>query len=475
MGIERRNRETGIPTPSSTLQKDGQQDFRRSKPPAGPVRNIDFPQIPEARLDNGMRVIVVPDARLPRVAVQLGWPVGRAHDSSVNLAGVSLAIDLLDKGTERRSCVEIADETDQYAIHLEKETLLESTSIQVLALSRHLERAFDLLSDMVLRPAFPEEELEKLKPRWKSNLVSQRSQPAFLARERVFKTVYDAHPYSRVAVPLEDLERCGRDAARDAYRRRFGPNGAILMLAGPINLDQALDLTERWFGEWRSAAEPAPELPERPPLKGLRVRLVHRPHSVQSRIMVSGRVPPKPDPELIPVRVANQILGGGGSARLFLNLREDKGYTYGAYSYLQTNRRDGLFLAGADVRAEVALSAVKEVLAELETMTTSPPADDELGRCKSEMIGSMVRQMETPSSIGNMELMARLNQMPRDYYRKLIPAVDAVDLQRVHQAARQVFNPENLVVVVVGDREKVEKDLRSLGTVEIFDSQGEAV
>lgn len=443
-----------------------------SPPPLKPSRNADYPSIPEDRLDNGLRILVVSDYRLPRIAIQMAWPVGRVLDSSDNLSLLSLAIDLIDKGTKGRSAREIAQELDRFAVQFDTETLMEFTFVEVAVLQEHLERAIELLAEMVIAPVFPGDELEKLQKRLSSSLVAQRSQPAFLARERLHAALFPNHPYQRISLPLEDVRRSDPETVRAAYRSRFGPDGAFLLLAGPIDLEEARQLAERHFANWRNAVQLPPEIAVPIPLEARKVHLVHRPHSVQSRMLVGGLAPRRADPDFLAFRVANQILGGSGSARLFLNLRERRGYTYGAYSTLSSHRKAGVQTASADLRSDATFHSIEEVLAEIETMRVTPPLEEELSRAKAELIGGFARQLETPDSIGTLELMRRLHGLKEDHYRGLIARIAAVTAEQVVEVARRRFDPDRLVITIVGDRDQLEDGLVKFGPVEVYDSDG---
>ena len=188
---------------------------------------------------------------------------------------------------------------------------------------------------------------------------------------------------------------------------------------------------------------------------------------------MAGRALPQGDPDSITLKVANQILGGGGSSRLFLNLREDKGYTYGAYSRLKSYRNAGLVLAGASVKTEVTLESIEETLKEMDQLHERPPEDEELARCQQEIIGSFIRQMETPASVGALELDRRLHDLPEDFYSTFIPKVRSIRKDNVVEMAGRFFDSQRLVITVVADREKVENDLARLGELRVYDTSGE--
>ena len=315
-------------------------------------------------------------------------------------------------------------------------------------------------------------ELEKVQIRWRSQLAAQRSQPNFLAHERVYQILFPDHPYSKANVVPGHLEKAGRDALRKVYRQFYVPQNAYLLFAGPVDLAQAMDLAQQHFGGWKERSGASITYPATGVLKGPLVCLIDRPGSAQSTIVVSGRALPKAHPDLITLKVANQVLGGGGTARLFLNLREDKGYTYGAYSRLQSYRKEGLFWAGASVKTESTLESIGEILKELDCMGRTAPTKKELRRCQSELVGAFIRQTETSNSVGQLEINRRVHRLSRDFYQNFIRRIGTVSQDQVVEISRQIFNPGSVVITVVGDRKFVESGLKKIGVLSIYDTQG---
>lgn len=455
--------------------RDARIMSRSQPPPPATVKNIQYPAIPSRQLDNGLTLLVIEDRHLPKVSIRLACPVGRVGGPDDNLAVAELGPELVKEGTESRDSRQISESMDQWAIQFESEVFMEYTLFSMTVLEDQLNNGLDLLSDMVLHPVFPEAEVEKLKVRWRSNLVAQRSDPGFLANERTFHTLFAGHPYSRVSIPLSHLEQCGRDSIQDFHRRHIVPEGSFLVLAGAIGEERAWELARKFFGSWGGAAAAKVQFPAPPALKARRVSLVHRPHSVQARIMVGQHALPQGDPGVRTLKVANQVLGGGGSARLFLNLREDKGYTYGAYSVIRSYGRDGVFMALADVRTEVASQSIGEVLKELEGIRKSAPGEQEMARARAELTGSFIRQLQTPGRIASLELNRRLYRLPEDHYRNFIPDIQNISAESVLEISREVFDPEHALLTVVGDRALLEEPLSRLGTVEIYDVAGNPI
>ena len=444
----------------------------KKAPLPGTEKNISYPEIPDQQLTNGLRVLVVPDDRLPQMFLTLVLPAGRVCNPDDNLALVSLAVEMVKSGTDTRSAQDISDFVDRRAIEYESEVLMEHSFLSMTFLEDQLEPAFELLSDMVSNANFPNEELAKTKVRWKSHLIAQRSQPSFLANECTFKILYPNHPYAKVSMTPEHLEKTQRKSVQETYRYHYGPGNAHLLMAGPFDENRAMELGNRFLGSWSNGKTPSISYPRPDDIEGRLVCLIHRPHSVQSQILVTGRTLPKADPEAIALKVTNQVLGGGASARLFLNLREQKGYTYGAYSRLKSYRHDGLYTVGASVKTEVTRASIEEIFKELEGLGDRLPEEKELARCQQELIGSFIRQMETSASIGVLELDRRIHELPADFYKNFIPEVRGVTSEKVVEMARRFYDPDRVVVTVVGDRESVEEELRGIGELRVYDVHG---
>ena len=444
-------------------------------PHPGTEKNIRYPEIPVKPLPNDLQVLSVSDAHLPRISMMLLFPVGRVFSPNHNLALIPLALELIKSGTETRSARQIADFVDQWAIEYDSSIMMEHSALSIDVLADYLEPALEFLADILLRPSWPDEELQKVKVRWQSHLIAQRSQPGFLADERTFGAIYQNHPYSKVSLTPQHLEEAASEAISDIYQRHFVPGGAYLLLAGPVELDQAAERAQKFFGKWKKQPVPEVSYPQLSEIEGPLISLVHRPYSVQSKIVVALRALPAAHPDDAVLKVTNQILGGGASARLFLNLREEKGYTYGAYSRVRSYRHDGLLLAGASVRTDTTLESIRETLKELKQMCQRPPDESELKRSQSELTGAFVRQMQTPASIGRLELNRRLYGFPHNFYSDFIPRIRSVTGEQVLEMARLLFDPERVVITVVGDRESVEEDLRQLGELQVYDADGNRI
>ncbi len=447
----------------------------KTPPPPGPVRDIAYPHAPLTCLENGLQVAVIEKRRIPKVSIRLAVRAGQAHCPSDELALIPLAVDLLKEGTTTRSSAEIADLLEGKAIQSDADVHLEHSLFIMACLKNHLGTALSLLSDMIRNPAFAPEELEKAKVRWRSDLKAERAMPSALAEERAYAALFQGHPYSHYSPTPEQLERVERSRLEEYYRHRFVPSRAILVMVGDLSCEEGAALARRHFEDWSGPPPEPSEFPDSLPEMQRSVHLIHRPHSVQARMIVASRLFERAHPHVLPFRVANQVLGGGASARLFQNLREDKGYTYGAYSHAKTFRREGVEWISADVRSDALADAVRESLRELSRMCQSPPDAKELRRALSELAGGFLFQLETSASLATMELSRRLYELPDDYFGCYLQRIRSTTGEQVHQLSRRYLDPQRYIITAVADRSRVEDSLREFGPVQVYDTQGNEI
>jgi predicted Zn-dependent peptidase len=380
-------------------------------------------------------------------------------------------MDLIFEGAGQYDSKELAREFDQLAIQTETDVFLESVRLVVSTLDPHLERAVELIAEVILDAHFDEVELEKLKTRWASLLVAERAQPAFLAAERTMQALFPGHPYSHISFPLAHLRAMKRSQVREVFKSRVVPQQTILLFSGPITIDKASKLAEKFLGNWKPTETP----PTEPPLKNPpdnRVYLVHRPGSVQTHFEVARRGPERGAPDFLLLNLTNQIFGGGASSRLFLNLREDKGYTYGAYSLVCGYRQGGFFSAAADVRSDVITDAIHQTTLEMDRIQSQEVTQSEIELARNEMVGKLIRRMETVGGTASLELERQLNDLPIGYYQKYIPSLHQMESQQILECARVHFDTSKIVITVVGDAESILKGLEQFGEVLLYDDQG---
>lgn len=456
----------------ATLAAQGQ--YPTSPPPPAPLEPAQFPPFQEARLSNGLELVVVSSHDQPVVSVSLSMPAGSAHDPVGREGLASLVAGLLTKGAGDRTAEQIAAAIEGVGGALNASAGTDFLTVSASVLTPSAPLAFSLIGDVVRRPTFPAEEVELARTQMLSGLQLQLSQPASLASRYFSQNLYGDHPYARSATP-ETVRGITRDDLVAYQQEYLRPGSALLVVAGDITLADAQRMAEQAFAGWTGDA-PAASVATTPPQRtATEIVLVHRPGSVQSNIVVGNVAFGPADPLRYATTVANQILGGGADSRLFLILREQKGWTYGAYSGVSRPLGPGAFQATAEVRTEVTDSALVELLAQLRRLRTEPVPAAELEAARGALVGSFPLTIETAQQIAGAVSQARRLGLGTDYlhtYRTRLAAVSAQELQRAAQAA---IRPDSALIVVVGDGTKLYDRLSAIAPVRLVSPTGEAM
>jgi predicted Zn-dependent peptidase len=439
------------------------EDFRKSAPAPLAPRSINLPNPSETVLPNGLKVVVVEDKRLPITSFRLSFRSGTANDPAEMPGLTAMTASQLNEGTTTRTSLQIAEEVERIGASLHAAPSADFTTVSASALSNYAPEILRLMTDVVLNPSFPENELALAKQNTLQNLQYQRSQPDFLSNEKVAQVIFGQHPYSRVAPTAESINSMTRDRLVAFHRQMFVPNNAVLIIVGDV--DQAAMM--------REVANPS--FPS-PPVRNERsIYVVDRPGSAQSNIALANIALPRTSPDYFPVLLMNQILGGGASSRLFMNLREEKGYTYGAYSSFDMRKLTGAFEATAEVRTQVTGDSLKEFFAELDRIRNEEVPAQELQDVKNYLTGVFPIRLETQEGLTGQILATQLYDLPNDYlatYREKINAVTASDIQRV---AEKYIAPDRMAIVIVGDAAAISEQIKPFaGKIEYFDASGKS-
>lgn len=445
---------------------------RPTPPPPLPERPLEFPPHREMRLENGLRVIVLEHPGQPVANVNLYVRAGSAAEAAERAGLAGMTAELVTKGTATRTATEIAETIEGVGGSLDSSAGDDWLTVSASVLTEHLPLAFELASDVVLRPTFPEEEVAVTRRRILSALQVQLGQPSAIAERQFLRDVYgEDHPYGVSPIP-GTVEAITRDEIAAFHRDYFTADNALLVVSGVVDPGAVESLARRHFGEWRRGAPAAVAFPEPSALEGTRIALVHRPGSVQSNIRI-GHLAIRPDnPDYFPLTVLNNIVGGGTDARLFQILREEKGWTYGAYSQLTRPVDIGHFAARAEVRTEVTDSALAEMLRQLHRIRDQEVPADEFDGARSYLAGSFPLRLETAGQIAGQIAQAMLLGLPVEYvseFPERIMAVTPADVQRV---AREYVQPERAAIVVVGDARQVLPMIEPIAPVSLFDVEG---
>jgi zinc protease len=448
------------------------EPWRKNAPSMPPPRPFTLPKIESYKLANGLEIQLVEDHRFPIISANLGFRSGSAADPPDELGISDMTADMLTEGTANRTSRDIATEVDFIGGGLTAACDYDYTVLSGSALSPYKDRLFNLMAEVLLKPSFPESELSLKKVNLIQELTIKRGDPDFLVEERFNKTVYGSHPYSVVAPTEAAINKISRKDLQAWHDTHYQPNRSVLIVIGDFQPDKIKAEIESKFGAWKALDVHLADQPSPPKQEGRRIYLVDRPGSVQTSIKVGNLGIKRNDPDYFPMVVMNQILGGAAHARLFLNIREAKGFTYGAYSRVAARKNAGSFFATANVRTDVTNPSLQEFLYELDRIRTTKVTDEEIKSAKNYLAGSFQLGLETQGGLAQRLLEAKLYDLPDNYLETYAEKITQVNVDDVRKAAGRLIDSNNLVIAVVGDGKKIEKDLELFAPVTIYDAQG---
>lgn len=457
-----------IATPIAAQQK--------TPPPPGPARPLNLPTVSERKLSNGLTVILAPLHNVPKVSIVLALRAATTAADRQKHPGIAqIVATVANEGTDTRSSKQIREELRSIGGSLVLNTDADSTNISASALAEFSPNMFDLVSDMVQHPAFPEDELKLAKDNTIQGIRSGRANPAFLANERFAKAVFGDHPYGFVVPDEKSINDLTREDLRAFVGSYFIPNTSHLVVVGDFDSDKIFAQIEKVFGGWKSGPAPAEDNPVLPSRDKRQIYFVNRPGSIQSAIYVGNATIPRKDKDYFAIRTANTIYCGSFYSRLTRNIREEKGYTYSPFSSSNTQTRAGSFLAGAFVRNEVTGPTILEILYELDRMRVLPVTDEELNLAREYQTGQFSVELSSQVGLANRINTIYTYELSKSFindFRAKIEGLTAADIQRV---AAKYFDTYHMAIVVVGDWDKVKDQVTPFGDVTVYDANGSVI
>ena len=484
-------------TPGVTAPESTRGAVIKGKAPvAKKLLRVTFPKPKPYTLPNGLRILVLEDHRTPMIRYNLILKAGTLFEEKPGTS--NMAASMLDQGTEHRSADQLSEELDAKGLQFSGATGLETASLSISGLSEFAEESADILADLLLHPVYPQDRLNRPQRGGFGGFRGGRRGPGGPGggpATVVNRLFYGDTPYGRSATPARGAGGPGAPADPDpsgttsansqrpthddlaAFHEKFyRPNGAILAVTGDV---KASDVVKTWtakLAEWKpGTGEPVLPKAEFHAPEKTRIYVVDRPAAQQTQLQFANLAISRTDPDYVALQVANNILGGGASGRLFQNLREDKGFTYGAYSTVTTPRWTGLWNATASVRTPVTEPAVREFLREFQRIQDEPVTASELVRAKRAIIGSWARTLESADGILQRELELVQNGLPESYWDTYPTRVEAVTAADVRRVAQKYLGKGRIQLVAVGVRKEIEEPLKKLAPVEVVDSNGRPV
>jgi len=432
---------------------------RTQQPKPGPAPEINLQEPETFSLKNGLKVMVVENHKLPRVSIQLTLdnpPVLEGEKAGVQ----SLTGSLMGNGSKSISKDDFNEEVDFLGARLN----FGATSAFASSLSKYFPRILELMADAAINPNFTQEEFEKEKAKLITGLKTEENDVSAIARRVQNALAYGKnHPRGEYETE-ETVNNVTLLDVENFYRDYFVPANAYLVVIGDIEFDQVKELVTKNFTPWTKAVPPSLSYSDPKDAQYTQINFVDMPNAVQSEISVQNLVDLKmKDEDYLDALIANRILGGGAQARLFLNLREDKGYTYGSYSGIGDNKYGPTtFRATASVRNMVTDSSVVEILKEIDKISSQPVTAEELANAKAKYVGNFVMALERPQTIANYALNIETEGLPKDFYKTYLERINAVSIDDVQKASKKYFSSSNARVVVAGKGSEVLENLEKV-------------
>lgn len=447
-------------------------------PKGGPIPSFSLPSIEKTTLSNGLNVWVVQRKKLPIVSMNLVLNANGSMDPADKGGVANFTAGMLNQGTKTRSANEISNQLQAIGASLSANSGWDATNVTLQTLTRNLDQALDIFSDVVVHPVFPSAEFEVNKRRALGALLQRKSNPTIVADIVYNKVLYANQAYGHQLTGDEkSLNALSRDDLNAFYNAYYRPNEAALIVVGDVDTKTLVPKLEKAFGEWQKGDRKMPDIGKVEMMAKPGIFLVDKPGAAQSSVSIGQVGVERSNPNYYALQVMNAVLGGSGGARLFMNLREDKGYTYGAYSRFAYRRGAGPFSASAEIQTLSTKEAIVEFLKELNGIRGAIPiSPEELETNKQSLIRRFPGGFETDQQVAGQLANLIIYGLPSTYYNDYIQRISAVTSEDVNRVANKYLDPSKMAIVVVGDRKVVEPKLKELGfSMTILDADGNLV
>ena len=466
--------------PETSTTEDRDEPDRSNKPVLKENPAFHVPEVASTKLSNGLKLYVVERREIPKVATALVVKVGATAESFERSGLASMTAEMLEEGTTTRTSLQIEAELDRMGSHLSTGGSREWSVVSLDALKRYLPDSLELMADVLLHPGFPREELERCRKQRLDGFLQDRVSPGAIAGKAIRKALFGkSHPYGwPISGEEKSVEAMQRAELEQFYLTHYAPSNVVLIMVGDIGLEEAESLAERSLGHWEVEAFGEAKVEKVAPPSRV-TYFVDRPGSAQSELRLAKLAPPRNTEDYYILEVLNNILGGGFSGRLNLNLREDKGFTYGASSSIRFATLQSILVGSAPVESSVTKDALEQLIAEFDALATwdRPVTDEELAHAKENLVRGFAQRYETLAQVAGKVAELDGYGLPLDEMGRYTDKIESITKEQLEAAASKYLSTEDAILLVIGDAEKVAAGVASLefGELTHLDADGEPI
>jgi zinc protease len=435
-------------------------------------RAVTWPKRNKTRLSNGLEVILAESHSIPKFHGELFFRSGNAAVSDRAPGLAEMTATVVRTGTTKRVSRQIEEDLRRLGADLSSNAGADTSAISFAGLSEFAEPLLEMVNELAREAAFPENEFERERRQKLEEVKLERTQPGFLASERLRKVLFGAHPYAQVSPSEEQVADYKREDLRTVYRESYTPENALLLLVGDFDSNDILKSAERVFSDWKGAKPSQKTFPAVSGPRGRRVHLVHVPGAVQTQILAGCHAITRKHADWVKLGLTNSLYGGAFNSRLVMNIREDKGYTYSPRSGVNALRQHGYFSVSAAVRNDVVAASLTEIFYEIDKLRSVPVPPAELADAQNYLSGVFSMGLATQDGLLSQLSSVALNELPDDYLETYRAKVRALTPEDLLETARKYFDSANMQIVVVGDRAQIEPQAALFGELEAYDAQG---
>jgi len=435
-------------------------------------RAVTWPKRRKARLSNGLEVILAESHAIPKFHGELFFRSGNATFTEGAFGLAEMTATVVRTGTTKRVSRQIEEDLRRIGADLSSGAGADTSAISFAGLSEFAEPLLTLVNELAREASFPENEFERERRQKLEEVKLQRTEPGFLAGERLRKVLFGAHPYAQVAPSEEQVAGYKREELRGVYHQSYTPENALLLLVGDFDSDEILKLADKVFSDWKGAKPSPKSFPAVSIPRGRRVYLVHVPGAVQTQILAGCHAITRKHPDWVKLGLTNSLYGGAFNSRLVMNIREDKGYTYSPRSSVTALRQHGYCSVSAAVRNDVVAASLTEIFYEIDKLRSLPVPAGELADAQNYLSGIFSMGLATQDGLLSQLSTVALNELPDDYLETYRAKVRALTPEDLLHTARKYLDSANMQIVVVGDRAQIESQAALFGELEVYDAQG---